>query len=134
MRVGIVSTNSEHTKYEYMKNLIRLEEVALFGFGIFLYWLLDCSWWWFWGLLLAPDLFMLGYLIQDKFGAWMYNVAHHRAIAIGLLGAGWFSDSTVVLAVGIIFFSHIALDRAFGYGLKYEKGFKFTHLGKIGKP
>ncbi|HZJ19645.1 MAG TPA: DUF4260 family protein [Pricia sp.] len=24
------------------------------------------------------------------------------------------------------------MDRIFGYGLKYNKGFKFTHLGEIG--
>lgn len=29
-------------------------------------------------------------------------------------------------------FPHAAMDRIFGYGLKYEKGFKYTHLGEIG--
>jgi len=35
--------------------------------------------------------------------------------------------------VGIILFSHSAMDRVFGYGLKYPDSFKNTHLGKIGK-
>ena len=39
----------------------------------------------------------------------------------------------VVQLVGIILFSHSAMDRAMGYGLKFDKGFKFTHLGEIGK-
>ncbi|HEY0262180.1 MAG TPA: DUF4260 family protein [Chitinophagales bacterium] len=30
-------------------------------------------------------------------------------------------------------FGHSSMDRFFGYGLKTEEGFKFTHLGKIGK-
>ncbi len=28
---------------------------------------------------------------------------------------------------------HSAMDRVFGYGLKYTTGFQDTHLGKIGK-
>lgn len=28
---------------------------------------------------------------------------------------------------------HSAMDRLFGYGLKYNKGFKYTHLGEIGR-
>jgi hypothetical protein len=34
---------------------------------------------------------------------------------------------------GLILFSHSAMDRMLGYGLKYESGFKFTHLGEIGQ-
>jgi hypothetical protein len=34
--------------------------------------------------------------------------------------------------IGVIMFSHAAFDRLLGYGLKYEEGFKFTHLGAIG--
>jgi hypothetical protein len=30
-------------------------------------------------------------------------------------------------------FSHAAFDRMLGYGLKYEQGFRHTHLGTIGK-
>jgi len=28
--------------------------------------------------------------------------------------------------------AHIGFDRALGYGLKYSKGFGYTHLGRIG--
>jgi hypothetical protein len=34
---------------------------------------------------------------------------------------------------GVILFSHSSMDRMFGYGLKYTKGFAYTHLGTIGK-
>ena len=33
----------------------------------------------------------------------------------------------------MIWLAHIGLDRALGYGLKYSKGFAFTHLGTIGR-
>lgn len=35
--------------------------------------------------------------------------------------------------IGIILFSHSSLDRALGYGIKYEIGFKYTHLGELGE-
>lgn len=116
-----------------MKELVRLEEIALFGLGVFLFSILDYSWWWFFGLLLAPDLSMFGYLINEKMGAWIYNLFHHRALAIIVLLVGWFMDYEIALVAGLILFSHASLDRIFGYGLKYERGFKYTHLGKIGK-
>ena len=34
---------------------------------------------------------------------------------------------------GIILFGHSSMDRIFGYGLKQFLGFKYTHLGLIGK-
>ena len=34
---------------------------------------------------------------------------------------------------GIILFGHSSMDRMFGYGLKLKEGFKYTHLGMIGK-
>ena len=91
--------------------------------------LLDYSRWWFVGLILVPDIRMLGYLINSKIGAWAYNLFHHRGIAIGLYLFGIFTGSEVLQLAGVILFSHIAMDRIFGYGLKYEKGFKFTHSG-----
>jgi Domain of unknown function (DUF4260) len=39
----------------------------------------------------------------------------------------------IVLATALIWLAHIGFDRALGYGLKYEVGFSFTHLGRVGK-
>ena len=36
-------------------------------------------------------------------------------------------------SIALVWFAHIGLDRALGYGLKYDAGFRFTHLGRIGK-
>ena len=116
-----------------MKLLITLEELALFILGIYLFSFLDYEWWWFLLLLLAPDLSMLGYVIGNKAGAWSYNLFHHRGIAVAVYLAGIYLSNSVVQLAGIILFSHSCMDRMFGYGLKYEHGFKYTHLGEIGK-
>jgi hypothetical protein len=116
-----------------MKNLIRAEEVLLFVFGTYLFSLLPYAWWWFPLLLFLPDLGMLGYLGGNRTGAFFYNLFHHRGLAVGIVLLGVFLSLPLCQLAGVIIFSHVALDRALGYGLKYSKGFRFTHLGEIGK-
>ncbi|MEN2414205.1 DUF4260 domain-containing protein [Flavobacterium mesophilum] len=116
-----------------MKTVLKLEEVALFILGIYLFSLLNFEWWWFLALILAPDLSMIGYAFGNKGGAFLYNVFHHKGIAILLYLLGSYFKNELLQLAGIILFSHSAMDRFFGYGLKYEKGFKYTHLGEIGK-
>lgn len=76
---------------------------------------------------------MIGYLVNTRIGAWLYNIVHHQGVAIvvGLIGL-WRGDAAVEFA-GLLLFGHSAMDRIFGYGLKYEDDFKNTHLGRIGK-
>lgn len=116
-----------------MNTTLKLEELALFLLGIFLFSQLPFAWWWFLVLILAPDIGMLGYLFGNKAGAVSYNIFHHRGIAVAVYLTGIYLQSEITQLIGIILFSHAAMDRMFGYGLKYEKGFKFTHLGEIGK-
>ena len=119
--------------YYVMKTLIQLEEAAMLGLAIYLFSLLPFAWWWFPVLILVPDLAMLGYAFGAKAGAWAYNLAHHKGVAIALYIAGVYAGQPIVQLAGVILFAHSSMDRLFGYGLKYEKGFKFTHLGEIGK-
>jgi len=116
-----------------MKTILKIEEAALLLLGFYLYMLTDLPVWWFFVLLLAPDISMLGYLGGNKLGAFTYNIFHHKgfAILLYLLGKSVL-DLPVLELSGIVLFSHAAMDRIFGYGLKYNKGFKYTHLGKIG--
>ena len=117
-----------------MKTILKLEEFMMLLLGFFLFMQMDLPWWWFFALLLTPDIGMLGYIFGNRVGAITYNIFHHRGLAILLyfIGVSYLYVPETEL-VGIIIFSHVAMDRMFGYGLKYEKGFKFTHLGEIGK-
>ncbi|OYQ38510.1 hypothetical protein CHU92_04930 [Flavobacterium cyanobacteriorum] len=116
-----------------MNTLIKLEEAAMFALGIYLFSLLHYQWWWFAALILAPDIGMLGYIAGNKAGAWSYNLFHHTGVAVLIYLLGIYAGAEPVKLIGIILFSHSAMDRMMGYGLKYEKGFKFTHLGEIGR-
>ncbi|WP_109302415.1 DUF4260 domain-containing protein [Aquimarina sp. AU474] len=116
-----------------MKTTVQLEEIAMLLLGIHLFSLLSYSWWLFLALFFVPDIGMFGYFINNKFGAFTYNIFHHKGIAIALYLVGVYLSNDILLLVGIILFSHSAFDRILGYGLKLKKGFKFTHLGEIGK-
>lgn len=116
-----------------MQNLLRLEEALLFILGAALFNGTGYSWWLFWVLLLAPDISMLGYLLNEKTGAWLYNVFHHKGLAVALYLLGVWVVLPPLQLAGIILFSHSSLDRVFGYGLKYIDSFKHTHLGWMRK-
>lgn len=116
-----------------MKQLISIEEVTMFLLAIFAFSYLDYSWWVFPALLLLPDLSMLGYIFNAKIGSIIYNVFHHKALALLLFMLGLYCSWAIVQLTGIVLFAHSSMDRALGYGLKYFTGFNDTHLGKIGR-
>lgn len=116
-----------------MKNIIRLEEAAMFGLSIYVLNSLSVEWWWYLLLILGPDISMLGYLAGNKAGAVCYNLFHHKGVAVAVFMAGWILPHALLLLIGIVLFGHSSMDRFFGYGLKTEEGFKYTHLGIIGK-
>jgi len=82
-------------------------------------------------LFLAPDLSMLGYLFGIRVGARTYNLVHTYLGPLALGFAGYFSPTPLLFALCLIWTAHIGFDRFLGYGLKYETGFKDTHLGKV---
>ncbi len=75
---------------------------------------------------------MVGYAVNNRWGAVLYNLFHHQGIAMAVIGIGWYTNQSYGLLAGIILLGHSAMDRVFGYGLKYTTGFQDTHLGKIG--
>ncbi|MDH5681733.1 MAG: DUF4260 domain-containing protein [Spirochaetota bacterium] len=117
-----------------MKYLIKIEELAFFGFSIVLFFEMDFAWWWFPVLLLAPDLSMMGYLINSYIGAVIYNLFHHRAVAILAIAVGYFALMSEVQLAGVMLLAHSSLDRVFGFGLKYRDSFHHTHLNEMRKP
>ncbi|MBK7945949.1 MAG: DUF4260 domain-containing protein [Flavobacteriales bacterium] len=127
-----------------MKNLIRIEELAQFvliALGLFA---AHLPWWVFVLMLLAPDVGILGYLVNPRFGAFCYNLLHHKGVAIACVILGQlarFSSAydaaigdwdEVLLFTGVILYGHASMDRIFGYGLKFGDSFHHTHLGWIG--
>jgi hypothetical protein len=113
--------------------LLRIEGFLVFAFSAALYGRLGESWWLFALLFLAPDLSFLGYLAGSRVGAIAYNAVHTSAGPVLLALAGFLVPYQPAVAVGLIWLAHCGIDRALGYGLKYEAGFEFTHLGRIGR-
>lgn len=105
----------------------------MFVFSLFLFHQSGFSWMWFWILFLAPDLGMLGYLVNSKVGAVSYNLLHHKGIAVLIYLIGFYFSSAQLEFVGMLLFAHSSFDRTLGYGLKYSDSFHHTHLGMIGK-
>lgn len=112
-----------------MQRTLKLEELAMFGFSIFLFNQTEYAWWVYLALILVPDIGMIGYVISTKIGALTYNLFHHKGIALSILILGYYYALDWLVLSGIILFGHASLDRMFGYGLKYEDSFKHTHLG-----
>ena len=116
-----------------MNNLLKLEEFGMALLSFLVYTQLDLHWWIFFVLFLAPDIGMLGYLINSRIGAITYNLAHHKGIAVAFWITGSMTNVIPLQVTGIILFGHSSFDRVLGYGLKYSDSFHHTHLGMIGK-
>jgi hypothetical protein len=111
--------------------LLRLESAAVFAACVIALIWLGCPGWLAAVLALAPDLAMLGYLLNPRVGAISYNLAHFQVLAIALAAFGFVSSLPVLLWIGLIWLAHIEFDRTMGYGLK-RSSFQDTHLGRIG--
>ncbi|PFE03295.1 DUF4260 domain-containing protein [Bacillus cereus] len=113
------------------KKIIHMEGLIVLVASIYMYSLCDFSWFIFFLLLLAPDVSMLAYLINNRIGAQIYNLFHTYIISILLILIGIFLKLDVLLMIGLIWTAHIGMDRLFGYGLKYQTDFKDTHIQKL---
>jgi len=111
--------------------LLHIEEAAALLITIFAYQHLQYSWLLFALLFLTPDLFMLGYLLNVRIGAAIYNLAHTLTLPLALLLASYIQHWRLAPAIALIWIAHIAFDRLLGYGLKYPTHFKDTHLQHI---
>ena len=109
--------------------MLRVEGATLFAVSVVLYWVSGGSWWLFALLLLAPDASMLGYLVGPRVGAMAYNAFHSYPLPAALAVVGLLAGAPP--AVALIWFAHIGMDRAVGYGLKYPTAFGDTHMGRV---
>ena len=108
--------------------LLRSEGVALLALATVLYGSSGRSWWLLVALLPAPDLGLLGYLRSKRAGAVAYDLTHTYAppAALGLVGV--LTGSGLGVALALVWFAHIGMDRALGLGLLYPDGSGHTHL------
>jgi uncharacterized protein DUF4260 len=104
---------------------VALAAVALYFYG-------DYPWWLLVVLILAPDLSLAGYLAGQRVGTATYNAAHTYVPAVVLGAVGVIAGADVAVQLALIWITHIGVDRAVGYGLKYRTSFKETHLQRVG--
>jgi Domain of unknown function (DUF4260) len=116
-----------------VRPFLRLEGGAAFLAGAALWSIWGGDWLWLLPALLAPDISALGYIRGPVVGAWTYNLAHNWALALALIGVGWWSGTPWLVLIGTALAMHVGIDRLLGYGLKLPTGFQETHLGRIGR-
>lgn len=117
-----------------IKDLLRIEGLTVFLLSLFAYSEFGSGWGLFALCFLLPDLSLLGYIVGARIGAVLYNTAHSYVGALLCVASGVYFSQPLAVSSGIIWIAHIGFDRSLGYGLKYENGFRFTHLGTIGRP
>ena len=114
--------------------ILRSEGAVLLAAALAAYFIgLGQPWWLVPVLLFVPDVFMAGYARSSRVGAMVYNAAHSypAPAALGLLAL--VTAEPLWQGVALVWFAHIGMDRAMGYGLKYQTDFKDTHLGRVGR-
>ncbi len=114
-----------------VRYLLRVEGLAIAAIAAVLYARTGASWWLFAALWLAPDLSILGYLAGPCRGSRIYNTVHTHTLPITLAFAAILLHANALLPFALIWVNHIGVDRLMGYGLKFSKGFGWTHLGRM---
>lgn len=112
--------------------LLRLEGFTMFVFTLMSYEFLQFDWGQFVLLFFLPDLAIAAYIAGPRAGAICYNTTHTYILPLMLFAYGFFRNSPEVESWAIVWMSHIGFDRTLGYGLKYSKGFRYTHLRRLG--
>jgi Domain of unknown function (DUF4260) len=113
--------------------LQRLEGGVWLVLSLLIYWKLAGPWLSYILLILAPDLFMLGYVGGPRLGAAVYNLGHTWLLPGILAAVGIIGGTSFAVDVALIWFGHIGVDRMLGYGLKLPTSFQDAHLGRIGR-
>jgi hypothetical protein len=111
--------------------VLRLEGLAAAALSAVFYARTGASWWLFAALWLAPDLSLLGYLAGPNWGARIYNAIHAYLTPATLAVSALLLHSEMLVPFALIWINHIGVDRMMGYGLKFQQGFAWTHLGKL---
>jgi Domain of unknown function (DUF4260) len=111
--------------------VLRIEGSCVLALSILCYREVDANWILFIALLLVPDLAILGYLRGVRVGTVLYNLVHTLTGPLLLIGYAILEKTPWLLPYGLIWSSHIGLDRLLGFGLKYPTRFNDTHLQRV---
>jgi Domain of unknown function (DUF4260) len=128
---GAMSTKGVLTVERLPRFLLHLEGMAVAAAALVIYFWAGHPWWLILVLALAPDFALAASAAGPRIGATAYDVAHTYALPVSLGAVGVVADSDAAVAVALIWVTHIGVDRAIGYGLKYPSGFKDTHLQRV---
>lgn len=114
------------------KQIVHVEYVLAFALSFFAYMQLHFPIWLFFVLLFVPDLTMLGYAINKRLGAIVYNLGHTFVFPLLLALSYLYYSNDYLLLGSIIWIAHICMDRAIGAGLKYQgTSFTDTHIQRL---
>lgn len=112
-----------------MRNFLKLENVFLLLLGLYVYFgVYQFSFIVLLVTVLLPDISMIGYIVNTKIGAMIYNLVHNLMTVVVILLIGISLNLNIMILVALILFIHIFIDRIFGFGLKYSDHFQHTHL------
>ncbi len=121
-----ISSISQPRLFSHLNGL-----AMLLGAGI-LYGIQNGDWGAFLLLLLLPDVFMLGYALNQAVGTWVYNIGHSLFVPFMLMVLGHVLGWDAGISLGFIWLAHIGMDWIFGYGYKYaDEAFAKTHFSRI---
>jgi hypothetical protein len=110
------------------RTFLRAEGLAVLAVVLAAYVELSGPLWLLAVLALAPDLSMFGYLAGPRVGSLSYNTAHTYVLPLAAGAVGYVADVRLLALAALVWAGHIGADRLVGYGLKYETGFRETHL------
>ena len=131
METRILEKSSLQWRLSMPRLLLQLEGLAVLVAAIACYGYQGYSWLAFILLLLVPDLVIVGYLVNNQVGSIVYNLGHTYVLPLLLGVLSLIFNAPLGLQLALIWLAHIGMDRSVGYGLKYEDGFKETHLSRV---
>jgi Domain of unknown function (DUF4260) len=94
--------------------LLQIEGAVVLFLSVLFYAYLRASWPLFFLLILAPDLFMLGYLVNVRVGTLIYNAVHTYAGPLLLVAISASGIHSGLLPYALIWTAHIGMDRTLG--------------------
>ena len=93
----------------------------------------EFQWYWLIVLFLVFDISAIGYVINNRIGAFTYNLGHSLIGPVVAMGYFAMTSNELALFISLLWLFHIFVDRTLGFGLKHTTSFHHTHLGTISK-